>query len=424
MALLDLSLVTETLISLVATHINNSDAWSGANVLSVEPLPPDRLEGDNTLGLYLYHVREESQHKNAYVPGVSDTPVRYLPLELHLYYLLTAHSDIEGATSALREQLMMGLAMKALHDFPLINDETRVGGSLVMAPLLRGHQNQFRVSMLPVTNEDAVNYWTAGSSPLRLSAYYQVSVIRLEPEEPMIRAGRVLTYNVFVLPSDNPRVETTENLISFTIPGQTQPTDLELRPAQVTYDQPFSLFGSAFTGDRVHLQIRRADWDEPVTLDASWNVVVTGSRINAVVRTLIGSVTIVPGIYAASVRVERWRPTPSGTRTLESTSNETPFAITPRIDNITAPDVQGNFTVTGAIFQHPDITADAVRVFAGESRLNIAANPPVLQPGEYTITNPATLQARLPGGSASGERLSFRLIIRGAESAPQWITVP
>jgi len=42
MPLLDLSLVTQSLVSLVSTHISASDAWNNLNLLDVNPLPPDR----------------------------------------------------------------------------------------------------------------------------------------------------------------------------------------------------------------------------------------------------------------------------------------------------------------------------------------------------------------------------------------------
>lgn len=426
MPLLDLSLVTRTLLDVIEESVSSSSAWTSPNPPDVFPLPPDKLEGGNpTIGFYLFHVMEESQGKNTYIPGVSDAPIRYTPLGLNLYYLLTAHGDeLNTVNGTFQEQLLMGLAMKALHDNPLITDETAVNSTLVMAPGLRGNDNRFRVSLLPVMREDAVTYWTAGSAALRLSAYYQVSVIQLEPDEPMTRAGRVLTYGIYVLPSDNPRVDATESLIDFTLPGETEARLLEARPAQVTYDQPFSILGSAFAGDEVILEFRRADWSEPVPADPAWNVSVSSSRIRATARQTASGVDMVPGIYAASVRVLRSRTTSAGTtRVIETTSNETPFAIIPRIDSISVPDGAGNFTVTGAIFEHPDILATAIQVFVGAGRLT-AGDPANLQPNEFGVQDAATLNVRLPAGTPSGTVLSFRLIINGAETAPQWVSVP
>lgn len=423
MPLLDLSLVTQTFVTLISTHVTASDAWNALNTLTVDPQPPDKLEGENILGFYLYHASEEMKAKHAYIPGVSDNPVRYTPMGLHLYYILTAHSDLDGAQSALREQLMMGLAMKALHDNPLVTDDTVISGTQVMAPLLRGNDNAFRIAMLPVKPEDAVNYWTAGSSPQRLTAYYHVSVIQLEPDDPAIRAGRVYSYNVYVLPSDSPRIDATENVITFTLPTETEPRSLALRPAQVTYNQPVTVIGSAFTGDRIALLLRRADWESAVAVDAAWDVSYTASRINATIRDVADGVDIVPGIYAASVRVERWRTTPTGTKILDSTSNESPFAIAPLISTVSVPDGAGRFTVTGGIFAHPDILAGMVQVYVGAAKLT-AGDFTNLQEAEFGVENANTLHARLPSGFVSGDRLSLRIIVNGAETAPRWVTVP
>lgn len=423
MPLLDLSLVTQTFMTLIGAHVSASEAWNALNTLSVDPRPPDKLDGDNTLGFYLYHAGEEMKAKNAYIPGVSDNPVRYTPMGLHLYYILTAHSELDGAQSALREQLMMGLAMKALHDNPLVTDDTLINGVQVMAPLLRGNDNAFRIALLPVKPEEAVTYWTAGSSPQRLTAYYHASVIHLEPDDPSVRAGRVYTYNVYVLPSDSPRIDSTENTITFTLPTESEPRTLVLRPAQVTYNQPFTVVGSAFAGNDVTLLLRRADWEGAVEVDAAWDVAYTGSRIIATVRDTASGVNIVPGIYAASVRVERWRNTPSGTKVLDSTSNESPFAITPLISAVTVPDGAGRFTVTGGLFAHPDILPGAVRAYLGAARLS-EGDFTNLQEGEFGVEDATTLHARLPNGLASGERLSLRLIVNGAETAPRWVRVP
>lgn len=423
MPLLDLSLVTQTFTTLIRTHVSASDGWNTLNDLNVDPRPPDKLEGENTLGFYLYHVSEEMKAKHAYIPGVSDNPVRFTPMGLHLYYILTAHSDLDGAQSALREQLMMGLAMKALHDNPLITDDTLINGTQVMAPLLRGNDNAFRIAMLPVKPEDAVTYWTAGSSPQRLTAYYHVSIVHLEPDDPAIRAGRVYSYNVFVLPSDSPRIDATENTISFTLPTETDPRTLVLRPAQVTYNQPFSVIGSAFTGDEVVLLLRRADWEQAVAIDPGWSLGYTASRIEATVRDTASGIDIVPGIYAASVRAERTRTTPTTTKVLSSTSNESPFAIVPLIATVSVPDGAGRFSVTGGIFQHPDIAPGMVQVFVGADRLT-EGDFTNLQEGEFGVEDAATLHARLPAGFVSEERLSLRIIVNGAETAPRWVTVP
>src|SRR5262249_9867439 len=88
MPLLDISLVTRTLVSLIDKHVKASSAWSGAT-LRVVPQPPDKLVGQNTIGLYLYHVGEDAHYKNLPVVENNSLPLRFTPMGLNLYYQLT-----------------------------------------------------------------------------------------------------------------------------------------------------------------------------------------------------------------------------------------------------------------------------------------------------------------------------------------------
>ena len=102
MALLNLSLVTEALIRLIRLQVKDSPAWSGAEP-PVSPLPPDKVTGGG-LGLYLYHLTEDAQYKNLPAPAGNTPPVRYTPMGLTLYYLLSAHSAAEDENAYYQSQ--------------------------------------------------------------------------------------------------------------------------------------------------------------------------------------------------------------------------------------------------------------------------------------------------------------------------------
>ena len=420
MPTLDLSLVTRTLVTTLDQAVRSSPAWPPGQTLDVVPRSPDQLEGSNTLGLYLYHVTEDAHFKNTYQPGLDDVPVAFTPMALNLHYILSAFSDLTEETGPYREQLMIGLAAKTLHDHPVIDDETVINGTQVMAPMLRGGRNILRVTLDPTPPERAVHYFTAGSTPLRLSLYYQVSVVMLQPEESQLSAGRVLRYGVYAFTTASPRVASSESIVVYTLPGETEPRAVEARPAQVTYGGEFALDGSGFGGAGVDLLLRRADWDETVLADSGWNVEYNATRLVAQVAATVDGIDIIPGIYAAAVRVTRYRTMPDGSsRAFTSVSNETPFAITPRIDSVSAPDANGNVTVTGTLYEHPDLDPATVQVYAGEDRLQAGSG--ALSAGEFEVTGPGTLNLRLPGGVAPVEPVPLRLIINGAEAAPAWI---
>ncbi|MCI0774525.1 MAG: DUF4255 domain-containing protein [Chloroflexi bacterium] len=432
MAMIDMSLVTSTLVRLLDEHVSNSSAWNPAIALNLTPDPPDKLTGDNTLGLYLYRVTEDAQYKNLPQPGSDSVPIRQTPMALTLDYILVAHSDIDDppgtGAGAIREQLMMGLAMKTLHDYPVVDDATQVGGTTVMEPSLIGGGNRFRISMNPVARNESFDIWSAASSPVRLAAYYSVSVALLEPEQPRNLPGRVLTYGVHVFANGAPRLTGSRNELTFLLPNATDDTIVEARPAQAAAGEEVAFSGSALHGDSTDLLLRGPGFVVPTPVDAVWNLALAASAteesITVEVQDNISGATVLPGVYAASARVTRTRTMPDGSsRDFTNTSNEIPFVISPQIDPLPVPTAAGVVAVTGHIFQHADLVPENVIVFAGADRLVVDSDA-TLDPGEFSISGPNDMDLRLPAGLASGQNVQIRIVINGAESAPQWVTVP
>ena len=424
MAILNVSLVTKAIKRVVELEIGDSSAWSPRPAPTVSVLPPDKLES-GSLGIYLYHVSEDPALKNQPPASTSTdpTPVRYTPMALNLYYLVTTDAKADTETLMLDAQLLLGLAIKTLHDYPLISDDTVVGVTNIFDDVgLDKTDTRLRITMQPVAHNDAVNYWTAGQSPLRLSAYYNVSVVLLEPEPPPSRAGLVLDYGVHTFVTGAPRLNSSQNTLSVTIPGSGINQDIELQPAQVPFGGRFELHGVNLSGDDTRLLIASGRWDAPRTADMAWGVAATAERIIATVQDRIDGEDILPGIYTAKALVIEYRRMPDGsTRSFEKSSNETPFTITPRIDSVSSPDLAGNVAVTGFRFEHAELEAANVEVFLGMDPLAVGTAG-ALNPGEYAIVDASNLELRLPAGTAAGF-LPFRLLINGAESPPAWIEV-
>ena len=79
--------------------------------------------------------------------------------------------------------------------------------------------------------------------------------------------------------------------------------------------------------------------------------------------------------------------------------------------------------MTGRLFDSPGILPDAIKVYVGDEQLSrIEVGSPAT--GEYIVTTPTEINLQLPAGLPSGDWVPFRLIINGAESAPNWIQVP
>jgi hypothetical protein len=428
MPLLDISLVTQALLTLLQENVTKSPAWSTVNTLQTSPQPPDKLRGDWTIGLYLYHVREEAHTKAQNWPVDDEAPLRYCPMGLALHYLLTAHSDLADASQQIfAEQLMMGLAVKTLHDFPKLDDTTTVTNLAnvqvpILPPALKGLDNRFRILLQPIQFNEAMQYWTAGTQALRLAAYYEVAATLLEPEAIPSRRGRVLTYGVHSFARGTPRLDGSRTRIQFLVPGDSVPRELELQPAEVTYGGTVTLFGADLRGDVTTLVLDNRRFAAPVEVDpVAWSVAATTSTVTAVIQQTAGPETVLPGLYGATVKVAATRRMPDGTtRRFELRSNQTPFAVAPQVTAIVPGPV---WAVTGARFDPAVLTGDAIQLFLGADRLARVAVGPVAA-GQFLVTTNTTLQFLPPAALAPGTVVPFRLLVNGVESAPRWITIP
>ena len=432
MALLDLGLITRCYTTLLSERIPLYPDWPAATTLLVSAGPPDLVNGPNALSFYLYHVREDAHSKAQDWPAGDAVPQRFRPMGLTLYYVLTPRSNIaEAHQRALADQLAMGLALKTLRDMPVIDDTSAVstpgGAVLVMPALLRGRSNRFRTVLQPTPANEAAQYWSAGSNPPRLAAYYEVAATLLEPDEPMSRSGRVLMVGVQSAVRGQPELERSRNTISFTPPGALDPMSLELSPAEVAYGQTLELLGANLKGDSTALLIGHRDFPEPVEVDGAWNLQTDGSRLTVTVQPNAGAQSLVPGIYSLSVRTSsRFRLPDGSQRDFDADSNQIGFAIVPAIAAVTGPGPVLTIEVYG--FEPHRLATSELLLFAGASRLSRVGLGP---PGAGEFFTPAappaavrTLDFSFPAGLASGSVLPLRLVVRGAESGPWWETVP
>ncbi len=433
MALLDISLPTKAIVELLKAHIGQSSAWQFATWGKplVTSQPPDQLAA-GTLGVYLYHVTEEAHLKNQPPNGRDQPPVRFTPMGLCLYYQVSALGSGAGELATLQEQIYIGCAVKAMHDYPVVDDDTLVPRRPPDAPLnvfqqvgLDGAGNRLRISMQPVAYHEASSFWNAASLVPRLAVYYQVSVIMLEPERPASKAGRVLQFGVQSFVGGAPRLDGSENTLSVTAPGSPA-QQIVSRPAEVPVGGALSFTGYNLFGDATRLLLQNFSWPQRIEVDSNWGVVATDDRVLATVQEQADGTPVLPGHYSARVKVVRRRTMPDGSiREFGVMSNDTPFTISARIDSLVFAGDVG--TVKGYAFAPLDAAAppfppDSLQVCVGDAVLTEVLPPAaVLAPGQFVVDDPRTLRFRLPAGLAAGKPVPWRLFVLGAESAPSWV---
>ena len=464
MALLNLSNATQTLATLLAENIKQITD-STTNTFLVSAAAPDKLEPTTrTLSLHLYHIAEDPYYKNAQGPGNDVPNVAKTPMALRLFYILTAHAalDTDPAIGAATQQELMGYALKTFHDFPVITSRTRINGIPILHPDLNG--DPIQVMLRPVTPEDAVAYWNSEQTQTtRLSAYYEVRVVMLEPERPRTMPGIVLNIGSFLLQLGSPHLESSQSRVRFRIPisngGAVQ--EIVATPARVTLDSSASpltthnrltLLGSNLSGGRSRsLVLKNPIWadlappDGPVKeavvdpgQNPDWAVDFNTDRIAVqlapVLRLIQPDGTVVelpqlPGSYAATVRsVADEKVVANELKRIHVSSNEVSFTVSARIAGHTAPNPAGTIQIElGPEFDLLDqnLAEDAIQVIlAGEVYTRVNVDPPANEK-EFFVTNNPSNQIRIRPHFdvvvTEPEAHPLLLIVNNAESAPFWI---
>jgi len=464
MPTLNLFHVTDTLTRLLEFNVRALFLQQGiVTPVNVSDMPPERVAAStvtDTLNLHLYHVMEDVHYKNLTPPGLGGAPVSRQPLALSLFYILTAHHEINEVYDAQNQQNLFSLAIKTMHDHSMVDDNLTIspdGGAqqTVMHAELRGRDNHFEISPRPLTPEEAMSFWSAEqTSTTRLSAYYEVRTIFIEPEEPTNAFGRVYDLGLFAAPISAPVLTEVVALTVFTPPAasglpaqalNTSPARSVLEPGSSPEVNRINIEGTSMTGDgqpgAAQIVLRTPSWRElpvPVrdtvidtSLNAGWNVEITATTaqfdlqgsLQAIVNGIATALEVTPGIYAVSVRTTRRQQTEGGAlRETISESNQIAFSVGAHITQVVAGspgrlviEVTNTFDMTaGALNVQLSIDGDIYDDAAAFANAPADAGLFVRQAGQiefHPIFDPATAGTH-----------PLRLIINGAESQPFWFT--
>lgn len=203
---LDLSLVTDRLLTLLETTTQTSRLWGLTGAPPVNPGPsftivftglrPDdpTIKPGCQVSLYLFHVSPERFHRNTHPLGGRHREGAEHPLALSLYYLLSAHAIGNHAQA----QQAMSIALKCLHDNAIVTSAT--------------NPEQFTITIEPETVDEIGRLWQSLSCPLRMSVVFRASVLFLEPEQPTLPAPKLVLHPqvaVTTIGSTSPRVVLT-----------------------------------------------------------------------------------------------------------------------------------------------------------------------------------------------------------------------
>ncbi|QAA81830.1 DUF4255 domain-containing protein [Aequorivita sp. H23M31] len=405
--------ITGSIIEIIQVAADNSGNWNP----KLKVLPEILRDQNNGIGFYLFHTQESNYYKNFPAPGNDSPPVSFTPMALNLFYQLSANSTKENdKKDVYDEQEMMAVAMKALHD----NSHLKITSS--------GKKINLKITLQTLTPSESVQYWAASESSVRLSAYYEVSVVFLEPQKPLSYAGRVLSYGNFVFVRGAPQITSSESMVEYILPGEVVPKNIKISPAQAPINNTISFLGTGFNGGSLKILLISPLWPEPAVADAAWSpTLISENQLDLTLQPTAkllhsGSTrSVIPGLYAARVNLTEIRSLPNGTaKTFDHISNQFPFSVMPRITSI-SDESGGFFKVKCEVFQHADMTRDDVQIYIGEEMLTLSPSTP--SSGGFQITDPTTVMLKVPTGLQPGN-VPLRILIRGIESEPKWISIP
>lgn len=146
---------------------------------SIVLFSPGEIEDndDVRLSLFLFQVNENIHMKNQEMQIVDPTRLKYPPLNLDLYYMLTSYpsSGIQDKTERTKEEhSILGRAMQVIYDNSILN------GSVLRGSLAENN-DELHISLFPLSMDDTTKIWTTfQDKPFRPSICYLVTPTKIE----------------------------------------------------------------------------------------------------------------------------------------------------------------------------------------------------------------------------------------------------
>lgn len=450
LGVLDLSIVTDQLISMLNDCITSSPLWSTLNpptqsftihVSGSMPETKRKLDGCQLTVSLLHVTQDKHQRNSAIVPPVTPVvpnppPPRaqtlpFQPLSLDLYYLVTAYAD----DKYVEEQQAMSIVLNCFHQNPIVRKTVVIPGTPPQSV-----KEEFTLTMEIETSDELGRLWQAITVPYRLSAVYRVGVVFLTPPAPGVGAKQVARAVLAVDPTTLPyqqsgQVTGTLSSVTYATPASApllnkpEVVTFNYSPATVTVGQTFVLFGGGLnqsTSGEVYLLIPDSSsptgfkeqdvtaWKlpDPNPNPPNPNLLNTDSRLTLAITSPPAPPD--PGVYQLRVGNALALGNAAAVR-----SNATPFSIAAPVNvtiappnpPILVPDGSGTYTVKGQQF-----------IASMEVLLDTVALTPAsgaLQAGTFKVVDPQTITFQRPTTLPSGV-YAVRIRVNQVESPPGW----
>lgn len=146
---------------------------SAEEQISFEPITKLIKETDsnqNYLSVFLYRIVENADLKNRPLERLDTRYLKYPPLSLNLFYLVTPLTN-----SGDNDHRLLGKVMQIFYDNAILK-----GSALDI--LLQNTAEELRIILNPMSLEDTNKLWSALMRPYHLSVCYEVKVIYIDSQ--------------------------------------------------------------------------------------------------------------------------------------------------------------------------------------------------------------------------------------------------
>ena len=128
---------------------------------------------NNQLTLYLYHIEEDTQGQTVGYYSVDSKTERMRAAQYTLHFLMTAHSKAPAQLKEADQYRIMGAALQALRDNPVI-PQRFLGGSLA------AENAELHVSVDKMSMEQLLKIWNNTSKDYKLSNVVSVTGVTID----------------------------------------------------------------------------------------------------------------------------------------------------------------------------------------------------------------------------------------------------
>ena len=458
MPYLDLYGVTATLSELLRLNIWRLTAQN----VTVRDLPPEEAEKEpgSLLNLHLYHAMEDPNRRNDFPKDdLGPYPISRTPLPVILYYTLTAHSSTNDGVNPAQQQFLMGLGMKTLHDFPLVDDALEMPNPMggpdlkVLAGAMGGKQNYVKVIARQTTPEETVTFWSAAQNhTARLTAYYEVRSLLLPPDRAAEKPALVTSYALGVGAAGRPTLYASRSVQTVTLPALSGGAVLtnEMTPAVAVMGAP-----PASKNDQVNVagESLGDGTDARIVLSASgfgalvpprdeividpagnpaWQFLVRNDALSFAVRPTVFAeapggfeeVPIRPGLYGVALRRSKVLTTSNGATSISTAqSNLAPFAVGPLITGTAMAGPRLRLTVAAGFDCTDDENNVAQISIGGEAYhfVDVFDADPAKTPGTFIAQAANRYEIDLLFDPDDGATRMVRLAVNGVDAPPFWL---